>query len=458
MSFLSVHSRNSLEGIFGGRYQVYEAMYHSLFQRLKAAGAELVFFIDGPVQDAKDHVWLKRQTEKYQNCIDFMDKMAKGDMRANEIIRSTRNCPNIHLFESEFPSICKMYGRTFVSYYNECDLEVAAFACINNALAVIADDSDYLIHRGEWRYWSARLIDVENLTTFEYDRIALRQCLRLSDDQMRLLATIGGNDVLKYELVEHFHGQLSRGTQGKFFKIAQYIRDTYRGPGITQKDILMLCEHIFERTTNEIFDLVRQSLRIYDVDQVQYKYEHDNLLRFAMDRGKTQLYSLLADKVVNFTLLFDDLRHRRSNFEIALPLIRRQMGIVLQHRGDAQLERNVCTKRTHNEPFSTFSLVPEYPDIQIPPLLEFYHSAEQPNDRFMGLRLDLLVWFMGSSRINRKVLNELPPTHLLSILTLNYLREVCIATIFTIFALITYHFLLVNSKTKSPSTKLICCC
>jgi hypothetical protein len=49
MSFLTVHSRNEIEGIFGGRYQVYEKLYHTLFQRLLASGAELVFFVDGPV-------------------------------------------------------------------------------------------------------------------------------------------------------------------------------------------------------------------------------------------------------------------------------------------------------------------------------------------------------------------------------------------------------------------------
>jgi hypothetical protein len=426
MSFISVTTKNILEGTFGGRFQIYEAVYHSVFQKLQAAGAELVFFIDGPRQETKDQVWLDRQHEKYLRCIQFYDKVAVGDSAA-DIIKNSKNAASNNMFQSELQTICKMYGRTYVSFYNECDLEVATFAGIHNALAVIADDSDYLIYRGDWRYWSARQLDIENLTTYEYDRQALRHCLRLSDDHMRMLATIGGNDVMTYELVEGFHKQLPNGRHHKFFKIAHYIRDNYRDPKIAPRDIEMLCDHMFGQVTNDLYDLICQSLRSYNIDLVQYKYETDDLLRYTMDRGLSHLYCLLADKVVSFTLFFDDLSvpNSRSSYEIALPLIRRQMGIVLQHKRDPKLVRYICTKRSHEEPYSTFCLVPEYPSIEVPPLLDFYLSAEQPDDPFVELRFSLLIWFLGSARINRKLLNELPSTHLLGILTINYLQEVC---------------------------------
>jgi hypothetical protein len=201
MSFLTVHSRNEIEGIFGGRYQVYEKLYHTLFQRLLASGAELVFFVDGPVQEAKDQVWLDRQNEKYHNCIGILEQIA-AKKPAEKIISESRNIPNIHLFLSELESICKLYGRVYVSYYHECDLEIAAFATMNNALAVIADDSDYLIYKGNWRYWSARQLDLNDLSTMEYDRRALWDCLNLSEDQMKIFATIAGNDIIKYNEVQ----------------------------------------------------------------------------------------------------------------------------------------------------------------------------------------------------------------------------------------------------------------
>jgi hypothetical protein len=81
-------------------------------------------------------------------------------------------------------------------------LETAAFATKNNALAVIADDSDYLIYKGNWRYWSARQLDLNDLSTMEYDRRALWDCLNLSEDQMKIFATIAGNDIIKYNEVQ----------------------------------------------------------------------------------------------------------------------------------------------------------------------------------------------------------------------------------------------------------------
>jgi hypothetical protein len=207
-SFVSVHARDHLTGIFGGRYQVFESRYHTLFQRLIGAGAELVFFIDGPLQETKLPEWLRRQNDRYLSCLTILDQIRAGKP-AQKIIAGNRNVPQVRLYFVQLKDICMAYGQLHIACYNECDLAVAAFASKHNALAVIADDSDYLMFEGNWRYWSAEQLNLTYLTTMEYDRDALRTYLGLSWLQMQIFASLAGNDRIKLEDVQVFELTIS---------------------------------------------------------------------------------------------------------------------------------------------------------------------------------------------------------------------------------------------------------
>jgi hypothetical protein len=185
--------------LFGaGRYSVLSDMYHSIFRRLKAAGARLVFFLDGPHQADKDAVWLERQNVKYDNCCAILDLMKTG-IRAKTLVEKARDLiPACHVFLTEFKNICQQYGKMYVSFLNECDLEIVEYAHHVKALAVFTDDSDFLIYPGGFRYWSSKSLNTKMLTTMEYDRQALRKCLMLTEDQLKILATFGGNDIVTY--------------------------------------------------------------------------------------------------------------------------------------------------------------------------------------------------------------------------------------------------------------------
>jgi hypothetical protein len=199
IAFMHIHLRDRLMMLFGaGRFSVFSDMYHSIFRRLKAAGAHLVFFLDGPNQTEKDAVSLERQNVKYDNCCAFLDLMKTG-IPAKTLVETAGDLiPASHVFLTEFKNICQQYGKMYVSFLNECNLEIVEYAHHVKALAVITDDSDFLIYPGGFRFWSTKNLNTEMLTTMEYDRRALRKCLMLTEDQLKIFATFGGNDIVTY--------------------------------------------------------------------------------------------------------------------------------------------------------------------------------------------------------------------------------------------------------------------
>lgn len=105
--------------------------------------------------------------------------------------------------------IARQYGEFIETFTRECDSEIARYAYENmDVLAVLANDSDFLIFAGHWRYFSLKDINVNTLDTIEFSRTALRSFLDLNDQQLIILATLNGNDIIKYDKVkESFHVQ-----------------------------------------------------------------------------------------------------------------------------------------------------------------------------------------------------------------------------------------------------------
>lgn len=83
----------------------------------------------------------------------------------------------------------------------ECDAEISKFALENDCLAILAQDSDFIIYEGAEYYWSMKNFDLDTMTTLNYDRIKLANSLRIPPQHLPLVASLMGNDVVPYDLV-----------------------------------------------------------------------------------------------------------------------------------------------------------------------------------------------------------------------------------------------------------------
>ena len=138
---------------------------------------------------------------------------------------------------------------------------IASYATKHKALAVLSDDSDFLIYGGNWKFWSIKELNSQTMTTMEFNKQKLRLELELNDREMCMLATVGGNDFVKYNDVTSFHRSIGP-YHSKFFNIANYIKSFPQN--ISLGDLAMkMAMDLFGNTSQELIERVKSSLMSY---------------------------------------------------------------------------------------------------------------------------------------------------------------------------------------------------
>lgn len=223
---INLLAKDKVWSLCGGRHKLYQKALEDFLKNLSSF-ADLVFFEDGPPLTEKLMTNIRRRNENYKRSIDIIDMVYDGQS-LDTIVESFFEIPRLTTFLNMIEETIRKFGRLIVTVTRECDTELARFA--NNdpsVLAIVANDTDFLIFSGTWKYFSLIDIDLEHLTTIEYSRLALRKHLDLNDKQLFILSTLGGNDIIKREEVYQFHSK-NCGTKAfeKFPWLASYIKNS----------------------------------------------------------------------------------------------------------------------------------------------------------------------------------------------------------------------------------------
>ncbi|KAL9704614.1 hypothetical protein quinque_008132 [Culex quinquefasciatus] len=189
-------------------------------KRLTQLGAKLVFFGTGPSRRA-DRI-TKDSNRKYHEywlkIVDLVDKGTEIDKICKGHIPDNTNYP--------VKLLAKRYGQFRVPTEGDCKKEMVAYAQSVGALAIISNNSDFMIFEGSWRFWCSKRIDFEKLTAEEFDRSAVRQHLGLQTiQQMAILSTLAsGNVFLRSEETFSFLAGHSNSPEGKLGSVAEFVR------------------------------------------------------------------------------------------------------------------------------------------------------------------------------------------------------------------------------------------
>ncbi|XP_055608357.1 uncharacterized protein LOC129755755 [Uranotaenia lowii] len=406
------------------------------FQRLKEAGAELVFFYDGPVQEMKYDTWIQRQDEKYAKMIEIFDSIDQ-QISVKEILKR---------FGARLPSctflplvkLAKKHGNVHVTFSQECDQALAIYASQVKALAIVSNDTDFLIFKGFWRYWSSD-INFETLTTYEYNRPLVVRTLGLTFYQMRLLATLGGNDIVHYEEVLEFHQKIAPNYK-KFHAIAQFVRDrnyqlnNYKDPSVFRT----LLDDVFDRQqlNEDLIKRFRQSLDFYDTESPPpcINPSNDAIINLLLQEENTFAYQIMTNHPYNVTTFFTDMRDTNVGgrfVDLVIPIHARKAGIIIYHR---QAERDntikLVAKLSHNASHSLQTVPIQFPDrITVPPLLDLYSKRDDIQKSLVNTKWQLFSWIC-SDRLDPSLLTPIPDVLRPTVVALFYLMEKNIIQLF----------------------------
>lgn len=307
---------------------------------------------------------------------------------------------------------------TFIFQNVECDTELSRYATMNNAVAVVADDTDFLIYEGNWKYWSARSLNLAKLTTREYCRPALRMALGLTQKQLPIFATLAGNDIIRYDFVQPFHHRLRLTRNNRFDKLAHFVRS--KNIGIN--DVENISQAIFGSIEDQFVSLVQESISTYDI---HYEPTSESDLLTQNSAFETSFYTFLNGLPFNMTLMFYDLRRDDfiSYYDIVVPIVKRQIGFVRQHKNDREYKQTIVIKVDHNESHKEFRISPEYPEIKLPDLLNI--TFDTKNQSLNSLRFGMLTWMIFGYDQTFKI-EEIPANYSVVVSTLKFLLNVSV--------------------------------
>ncbi|XP_065088015.1 uncharacterized protein LOC135709551 [Ochlerotatus camptorhynchus] len=407
--------------LFGGRLYLAYLIINHFFSKLKALGVELQFFVDGTVPSFKLKTWCERRNANYKKMIDIYDAVDKGT-DVETIATEIGSFVNEYAMEY----LAKKHGTLSVSILKECDQELATFARKNNALAIIADDSDFLIYEGNWRYWSSRDIDIVTLETMEYNRPALVEHLELSFAQMPLFATLSGNDIVKFEELLPFHSSLGQYSR-KFYNVAKFVRQQPIGLPYPI-DLHLVLNQAFGVHDEQMKTRFQQSLGFYRTNGITSNPipSNDPILDILLNHPF--MYQIWYKQPYPVLLGFTDLRPKdlgQQLPELILQILLRSAGIILYHR----LKRRryyafpFVFKLDHESDYVQQSFPVQFPThIEVPTLVDL-HSGDQTNiPRDLDIKLKLLSWIVSDSLDYERVKSVRWP-YVATVLTLYLLME-----------------------------------
>ncbi|KAL9695317.1 hypothetical protein quinque_014602 [Culex quinquefasciatus] len=419
------------ENIYGCRNQFAWTYASNFCDRLIEAGARLVFFIDGKLQEGKYKRWIQRQEKVYAECLKKLDNIPvefKGKHRGQIQGNVTK-----HSFISALVTAARKKGVLITSYDVECDLEVATFAKKHDALAVITGDSDYLIYEGKWRVWSSSDFDLDTMRTFEWDKEVLRKALNLEWSQMPFFAAIAGND--------RFKNRPSR--MCTFYQVAQRVKELNLKLGITRIGI-ELYEKIFGRRDENLRNSFEDAISLYDLNYTIKK----PLVPQEMRHFPNYAICILRNIPSSIRLPCLDLREEDYS-QYALQLYRRQVGMLFRHRPivyGQMLTSQVFIKTSHHNPYKIIAATPIYPPsgVKVPLPEELYTLDTEVSSSMVMTKLRLLCWLVSDTLTVDQIF-YIHPNYLLDVLTLYFLVENNLLDVVTAdIILITIHDCLTN--------------
>lgn len=324
------------------------------------AGAELAFFVDGPHQTEKDEVWFRRQDELYANELHIFDGISKG-LHISSIAESVQNLRigSVAVL-NPLQELCKRFGYFHVSIQSECDLELAQYANEHKAMAILAQDSDFLIFNGSWQYWSANNLDWTTMKTICYSRHNLCKELRLGQEQMSLFATLSGNDIITADRLSKFHRSFKDYYAKKFYNIAEYVRTVPVPPNqLTIQNYRVIAYDCFGVKRDADVKSLQTSIQSYDIYR---KLPNDDIAELGY--GVNGVYIWM--KGIPYAILVRYIDMRDEEFsrlaDLLIPWLQRQAGIVVKHMRARNTKCYAIIKLSHEDHYEKIELRPRYPE------------------------------------------------------------------------------------------------
>ncbi|XP_063224758.1 constitutive coactivator of peroxisome proliferator-activated receptor gamma-like [Bacillus rossius redtenbacheri] len=406
--------------LMGGQLRVCRHNLKKFVTAFKDAGIKLVFYFDGSNVDEKRHVWISRQNEKIKKQEHIFQKLKRG------------LCPNKNLL----PALYGAFGRFILQHeldcevlvsVGECDEEMAVFAQEHNCLAFLAQDSDFLIHKGAKYFLSMKHLDIKSMKTLCYNRAAFAESLSLNGDHLPLLGSLMGNDLVPFNELKRFHEKLCQGYNHvitRVRRLADYVRK-YPNSDLSKSCLLKIADDIGGDRNMAVF--LESSINCYNCKSVvgedrRWGVMHEARIRHTTCEIPPFVYPIMRGKPYELSVGLEDFDgEMEAAAKVYRPMRQRFYGVLLHDdpaKRDTVEEWCVESKKISEAALNV--KVQRVPGNMHPGLLRLWTENTSVINR---RRWELFLWCI-SPALDRSALTYIDPKYYVPAAVLYYLVHV----------------------------------
>ncbi|XP_031632710.1 uncharacterized protein LOC116346671 [Contarinia nasturtii] len=401
-------AQNPKDTICGGRHKVVAKSWKAMINSIHNTGCHMVFFSDLKNEEGKILTKITRKDEVFNRFANIYDEISDGKT-VDDILDSKKDTKALKWFDT-LESIAVEFGEFHDSVHYDCDLECAQYATQHNAMAVMSQDTDFLIFEGAWKLWSPDNIPISQSNEFkinQYDRNAIKEILSLEEHHWPIFASLAGNDL----------------THEQFFirkpQIERAARWTRKLNSVhpSDADFRRVVAQFRHDDAAKAIDLIKESVRSYDLN-FSPVIDDDPLIE-GLSKTKTGIfrtYMTTLDRIYSIDMNYYDLRGCEQAEYLPILLIdwtKRRVGIVQKYKqsDENQIVLTFLAQKKFNEKFKEYKEEPEYPDFSVPPLIELY--LHEGNNEIIATKWKLLAFIMKLSDDEVTAIKGLPKEFIL---------------------------------------------
>lgn len=199
----------SLDWVLGGQLKEYADNILNFIKAFESLGAKLVFYFDGTTVGRKRPVWVERRQNDLQKVYKLFDSLREWKNLSHVDHDLFVPPPGLGT-RSVIKDVCNCEVFTSI---RECDEEIAEYARNGQCFAILGQDTDYIIYEGAQYYLSILKLNLLTMTTLNYNRWGLARHLAIHPDQLPILASLIGNDIVPANDLKAFHIDICRPTR-----------------------------------------------------------------------------------------------------------------------------------------------------------------------------------------------------------------------------------------------------
>lgn len=365
---------SNYESVLGASNRQSIEIMTKFFDVLKKRGVKMIFVCDGPLMDSRIGVWCKRRATEFDEKKKILSDI---DQNKYETFRTGDMNSKGFNFNNSLLKVARVFGTVIVATERDCDAIVAHQASERNALAVISPDTDFIIYEGIWDQWIVDRIKVDesggiNVTAHCYNRSKLISHLRLNREQMKIFATVAGND---YTKPFYFMEAKRIGVRDKHFDvIAKFCREckTKFDDVLYQRIANFIYDNQVDPNPKESINMIKTSILSYSID-FELQPKEDNHLEMYKSENAL-IYSILNEKTFQYNVNFMEFKGEFLN-RIFITL-RRISGVLLYERKRENPTFKLLTKRSLEGDYDLTGEIPVFPEkSKIIRLIHFLNSV-----------------------------------------------------------------------------------